>query len=400
MTGKTTSESKTALIVGAGIAGLTVSLALLRLGMKVKLYEAAPSLSEIGAGISIGPNASRVFTKLGLNDQLIKYASQPGIGVIRHFATGEEILSVSRDDHSSKQNGSSSFLQLHRADLVTVLLSTALKHECFSLHTNHSLKAVSQDNETVLASFENGIDVEGDFLVGCDGLRSVVRRQLFGPDKPRFTGQVAYRCLIPSPVLPKNFSSKSTAVYIGPNQILNLYFVRQDTLLNCVGIAASDSWTHEGWTTPASTEEFIDRYQGWNSDLLKMISRAPKDSIFKWALFDREPIYEWGIGRITLAGDAAHPMLPFLGLGAAMGIEDACILGRAFEEFPEPIEALQSYQAARVERCASVLLDSRLQGSLYQEADPELYGRDGRPHELRLKYYSFDPVGTSIEGMH
>jgi salicylate hydroxylase len=384
-----------ALVIGAGITGLTTAIALAQAGISVTVFERTVELREVGAGLSISPNATRVIRALGLGSAFEACADLPGPGLIRHYKTGEQLLSVARDD-ALRIDGKGGFYQIHRADFLTLLMNAAAQQAGCEIRLGHTLTGLSQDQQSVAAKFADGFVAEGDVLIGCDGLRSQVREILHGPDTPRLTGQVAWRCLVPFESVPAQFHELATAVFIGPGQILNIYPIRHGRYLNCVGIVRTDAWTDEGWLARSSTEEFAAQFAGWADAALGVIQSAPADGVFKWALFDRNPIERWHEGRVVLSGDAAHPMLPFLGLGAAMGIEDAYVLRRALDSTDDIATALSRFEATRQARCNHALLDSRRQGQLYQKADPESYGRNGAPQELRLKYYPYDPTAAPL----
>ena len=240
-----------------------------------------------------------------------------------------------------------------------------------------------QDADGVTATFHDGSTARGDVLLGADGINSTVRELLFGPENPRFTGQVAYRFLVPVKDVEPYLGHGPSVKYTGLNRQLLRYIVRHGTLVNGVGFLPTDRWTGEGWSTPVPHEELLEQFAGANPDLLELLRRAPIDGTRKWALFDRDPLSQWVDGRVALLGDAAHPMLPFLGLGAAMGIEDAVVLGRIFAAGLPPVEGLRIFEATRKDRANGVLLASRRQGEIDQRGDKAVQRATDNDHLMR-----------------
>lgn len=382
------------IVIGAGIAGLTTALALARNGIPVSVFEKAPALTEVGAGLSLSPNAVRALDALGLREALARVADTPREGLIRHYQTAEPLLVVDRDD-SFGSGGRAGFFQLHRADFIAVLVAALATEPRCRLHLDHALVELTDGPAHVEAVFGNGARHAGRVLVGCDGLRSVTRGTFMVTEAPRFTGQVAFRCVVPRERIALRNVANACGVFIGPGRMLNIYPIRNGALLNCVGIVRTDDWRDEGWLCPSSVAELLAHFPDWYADVRAVLGAAPPDAVFKWALFDRDPITVWGSGRVTLAGDAAHPMLPFLGMGAAMGIEDALVLARSLARVPaDPAAGLRLYEATRRDRCRAVLLDSRAQGQRYQAGDPAAYAATGR--ELRVRYFAYDPVSVPL----
>jgi len=233
-------------------------------------------------------------------------------------------------------------------------------------------------------------------VIAADGVRSVARRELFGDEAPSFAGQVAFRCLIPRAVAEPFLGAGSAVVSIGGGRIFHRYLLRGGTLLNVIGIAKSDAWPHEGWNTPADVGEFRELYRDFHVDVLGLIERAGGPQLIKWGLFLRPPLARWSVGRVGLLGDAAHPILPFLGLGAALAIEDAIVIARALEETPQVESALECYRATRVPRVERVRLASIRQGELIQSAEVTRQSLAQAPAKDEA-LFDFDPCQAPLQ---
>ena len=350
------------IIAGGGIAGLAAALSLQQQGIKVRLFEQSRQFGEVGAGISLSQPASRGLFSLGLQDAIVKAADIPERAGEVDFATGvraegPDLMQASRDAGEIPY-----YYQIHRADLHQILVDAVMARDPETIALNKRIVDVSQDATSATATFHDGTSATGDVLLGADGINSRVRACLFGDENPRFTGQVAYRFLVPVADVREFLGHGASVKYSGIGKMVLRYIVRHGTLVNGVGFVPTESWTGEGWSTPAPREELLEKFAGANADLTGLLERAPLDGTRKWALFDRDPLDQWVDGRIALMGDGAHPMLPFLGLGAAMGIEDAVVIGRALTSGLPAMEALKVFEATRKDRANGVLLASRGQG--------------------------------------
>ena len=379
------------LIAGAGMAGLTLAIALQRMGKKVKVFEAAPELAEIGAGLSIGPNAVHALNFIGLGKFLERNADKPKDSVLRHFKTGEVLVHNSLGTDFKNEFGAEYF-QIHRADMHAGLVAALREHDPKSIVLNHRVVDFQQDESSVTALFANGKSATGSILIGADGIRSAMRAKLHDEAPPQFTGQVAYRATLPSKGLDQYLKLADSSVSVGPGHIFVWYPIRQGSLVNVVAIAKSEAWKEEGWNISATKEEVLAEHTGWNSDVLGLISSAPDNSFYKWALYDREPLSEWTQGRVSLLGDAAHPMLPFLGMGAAMAFEDATVLARCLEANDNYQDAFKTYQNARHERTTEVLLASRNHGKVLQSSDPDKVDWKNLKSGNDWTYFSYNPI--------
>ena len=373
---------------------MTAALALLRAGFAVEVYEAAPALGEVGAGLTLSRGAQAVFRELGLQSRIAAFSTPSTAFPFVHYRTGRLLAGqLSASDGLPDDGTADISRQCHRADLHTVLAAALEERAPGSLHLGHRLTGLEDGGAAIAAVFANGARAHGDALVAADGVRSAARALLWDDGEPRFTGQTAYRFLVPRAAAAPFLEHGRGAVFVGPGATFNRYTLRSGTLLNCVGIAATDAWTGEGWTTPATRDELRERFAGWHRDVLGLMGEAC--ALIKWGLFDRAPLPQWSAGRATLLGDAAHAMLPFLGMGAAMAIEDAMILARAFAAEPSVTAAFARYEAARIPRTTLLHDKSAEQGRLTQARDPDDYDAAAAPASDPA-ILAYDPVTAPI----
>ena len=337
-------------IVGGGIGGLSAALSLLRAGADVHVYERARTISEIGAGIAVSPNATRILHRLGLAEALGKLGVKTLAWHDRRWDDGRTLLRSSLGQAVEAAFGFPLY-HMHRADLVNMLFR-ALPPE--RVHVGHTLKTFVERGDQVEAEFENGAHVSVDALVGADGIHSVVRQELFGPQKPRFTGCIAYRGLVPAERLAHFQLTPSAEVWMGPGKHFVHFYVRNQQLVNFVAVIEQDAWTKESWTDRGEVADVLAAYDGWHPQVRGILGAV--DETFKWALFDRQPMARWSVGRVTLLGDACHPMLPFKAQGAAQAIEDGATLAACLSQTgaPDVPAALRQYEALRLARTARV----------------------------------------------
>lgn len=381
------------IIVGAGLGGLTAALALRQAGFDVEVHEAADELGEVGAGLTLSRGAQSVFRELGLQDRVAAFACRSMALPFVHYRTGR-ILNGAIDTASGQPDDGTADVarQIHRADLHRVL-AEGFAQRGPGVMTGHRLTAIEQGAAGVAVRFANGETAYGAALIAADGVRSAVRELLLGEDAPRFAGQVAYRFLVPIEQARPFLGLGRAAVFVGPRRTFNRYTLRGGAVLNCVGIAATDEWVGEGWSTPATPAEMLEAFAGWHGDVTGLIERGER--AIKWGLFDRAPLGRWAHGRVTLLGDAAHAMLPFLGMGAAMAIEDGMILARAFAIEREVGPAFARYEAARRTRTSLLHAKSVEQGELTQARDPDNYDHAAAP-AADPTILGYDPVAAQI----
>ena len=351
-------------VIGGGIGGLTAAQALLRRGFEVTVHEAAPELKEIGAGVSLSPNAMKALRSLDLEAGVRAVAWESDYQLLRNWRTGRVISKTATKGFTLQRYGASG-CSVHRADLLDVL-GASLPKEIIKLGAR--CVSVQTDDHTASARFTDGSEVEADVIIGADGIHSAVRASLFGPDAPRFTGKICWRCLVPVDAVPE-FANSDGTTWLGPHGAVVVYLVRRGELVNVVAHYDNDTWTEESWIRECDRQEVIDNYAGWHESLLRLFAASEKH--YKWALYDRDPLPQWTKGRATILGDAAHPMLPYLGQGACQAMEDGCVLAAALDSLPEDLPgALQLYEHVRLPRASRVVLSARDRGEDNHLASP------------------------------
>lgn len=324
---KSTEKHEPVLIAGAGIAGLCTALGLIRAGVPVRVLEQAAELREVGAAVSLAPNATRALDSLGVEAALRAAANRPQRASMKHYRSGEELAGYEMGD-AMEQRWGKPYLQLLRADLHKVLADELQRLDPTALVLGARVEGVSQQGERVAVQTPAG-RFESHCLIGADGVRSGVRAALYGDGAPQFTGYVAWRGVVQTDSLRNPNFEPESAVFLGPNKSMLRYRVRGQSAVNVVTFARVDAWTDEGWSLPADPAELRALFSGWHEEADDMIEGLCRSGVFKWGLFGRAELPKWQQGRVTLVGDAAHPMLPFLGQGAAMAIEDGVLLARA-----------------------------------------------------------------------
>jgi salicylate hydroxylase len=335
-------------IVGGGIGGMTAALAMLQRGFDVHVYEQAREFSEVGAGIQVSPNASRVLHRLGLEDALARMGVRPLAMHQRGWDDGRTLLGTPLGDTVVEAFGFPHY-QMHRADVLATLVR-ALPDE--RLHVSHRLVDFTDHGDRVSLAFEDGGSAEVEVLVGADGIHSTVQRLLFGEQRPHFTGCIAYRGLIPAERVAELEIPVDSQVWMGPGRHFVHYYVQERHLLNWVALVEQDTWTRESWTDRGDVADAIAAYEGWHSQIRRILDCV--DETFVWALFDRAPLERWSKGLVTLLGDACHPMLPFMAQGAAQAIEDGVALTNCLAETADVPAALRRYEAVRLPRASKI----------------------------------------------
>lgn len=356
------------IIIGGGIGGLTAALAFHAFGWKVEVLERAAELTDIGAGIQISPNGMKVFRALGIEDRIARDAFQPEALEMRFGHSGRQIFEIEARQAIIERWGAP-YLHLHRADLIEALSELLNARQPKAVRLGAVFTEYENHGQRVLAHLESGEEIEGDLLIGADGLHSVVRQQMLGNDQPDFTGNTAWRAVVPMDKLGDLVPPPTACVWVGPRRHAVTYRLRGGTLANFVGVVESDAWTSESWTEQGTKEDVLDDFKGWHPIITNMIETA--DAHFKWALFDRKPLTKWVDGRAVLLGDACHPTLPFQAQGAVMAIEDAYLLAKLVsEEAGNIASSLQTYFESRQPRTSRVQAASRGNAKLFHKRTP------------------------------
>jgi salicylate hydroxylase len=344
------------LIVGAGIGGLTAALALLKKGFDVDVYEQAAGLKEVGAGLQISANGTRSLHALGLEDELAALAVAPDGKEVRLWNTGQTWKLFDLGAESVDRYGFP-YLTAYRPDVHRVLSDAVRRERPDALHLGAKCVGFTQEAGKVTLHLEGGRSAVGDVLIGADGVHSRIRESIFGADKPSFSGCVAWRGVVPAERLSKRLLRPVGTNWIGPGGHVVHYPLRGGKLMNFVGIVERDDWQVESWSERGTKEECASDFAGWHEDIHELIANI--DTPYKWALMVRAPLEGWRSGRVSLLGDACHPMLPFLAQGAVMAIEDGYILARSFELCGCDIEgALTRYERARLDRTKRAMIGS------------------------------------------
>jgi salicylate hydroxylase len=355
-------------IVGGGIGGLFAANALIAHGLKVTVYEQAPALGEIGAGVFITPNSVRQLDRVGLGPAVEKWGARVGAGSHYFRDDGSPIAPVQVTDSA----GWNATFGMHRADLVN-FLAAALPAGV--VKCGHRATGFVQDETSARVTFENGAVAEADIVIGCDGIHSELRPYVFPPSKAVFSGTVAYRGLVPHADVP-HWPTDVWQMWLGRGKHFLVFPVRAGTIINYVGFVPADAEMKESWTAKGDPDALRAEFAGWDPRIEGLLSKV--EATFKWALYDREPLPTWTKGRLTLLGDAAHPMLPHLGQGANQSIEDgmalATILSRT-NRVGAPA-ALVAYEKLRRERVAGVQRGARENGLRYDTMHGDVAKRD------------------------
>jgi len=378
-------------LIGAGIAGLTAALALQRRGFRPVVYEQAPQLGEVGAGLTASPNSTHGLEDIGLGPGLARLACKPDRAGALHYRTGEVLVDQERGEAALRQYGAY-YYQIHRADLHNLQVDAVRANDPAAIRLNHAFAGFRQIGDEVEVSFANGAKATADVVIGCDGIKSEVRAALWGRLPARFTGNVAFRGLVPIERMPPGFKlTPMSGAAVGNKHSMARYLVRDGTLINFAAFAEKSGWENESWSMRCELSELLAEFHDWHESFRVFLSATPPENCFKWALFDRDPLPQWTKGRASLLGDAAHPMLPFLGMGAAMGIEDGVILGRCFEAASTVDEALKRYEAARRERTTMVLLASRAAQDRLQGNKADGYNKETHKNEEAMGLFGYNP---------
>jgi salicylate hydroxylase len=375
-------------IVGGGIGGLTAALALSQNPYDITVFERSAGIREIGAGVQISPNAGRLLHSLGLGAAYSEISVNPHRVVLRRWEDDSIIRATDLDESFISQH-QVPLANVARNELVEIIGNAVAARANVTLKFSTHVVAVEPGESSSVVLFSDGSSQTFDIVIGADGIHSVVRPCVGGVDKPRFSGSAAYRALVPRSAvedLPIDVTNR-----MGPDRHVVSYFIgRNRSHLNLVCISPEDSWESESWTEQGTMEDLYSRFEGWSFDFLSLLGRV-EEPVFRWALYDREPLEQWGIGTTTLLGDACHPMLPFMAQGSCQAIEDAVVLARCLSDVStsDAVSALRRYEDARQGRTAQVQTSSLMNRDLFHMVD----GQEQRDRDM---IFSISPPGMSI----
>ncbi|HYJ97184.1 MAG TPA: FAD-dependent monooxygenase [Burkholderiaceae bacterium] len=374
-------------IVGGGIGGLFAANALIAHGLQVSVYEQAPALGEVGAGVFVTPNAVRQLERVGLGAAVVRWGARVGTGshYLRH--DGTPIAPVQVTDAA----GWNAVFGMHRADFVN-LLAAGLPDGV--VHTGHRAVGFEQDETSARVTFANGASAEAHVVVAADGIHSVLQAHVVPPSRPVFHGKISYRGLVSAERLP-GWPMDRWLMWAGPSKHFLVFPVRHGAMVNYVGFVPTDEEMKESWSAPGDPQVLRQAFHGWDPRIGQVLAQV--DRTFRWALYDREPLPTWSHGRLTLLGDAAHPMLPHLGQGANQSVEDGMALATllAQTDAARAPAALQAYERLRRERVAEIQHGARVNGLRVDSEVTDLKARDAQlvAHaEFRKQLYSYDVV--------
>ena len=375
-------------IVGGGIGGLTAALALSQNSHDITVFERSAGIREIGAGVQISPNAGRLLHSLGLGAAYSEISVNPHRVVLRRWEDDSIIRATDLDESFLSQH-QVPLANVARNELVEIIGNAVVARTNVTMKFSTHVVAVEPGDSSSVVLFSDGSSQSFDIVIGADGIHSVVRPCVGGIDKPRFSGSAAYRALVPRSAvedLPIDVTNR-----MGPDRHVVSYFIgRNRSHLNLVCISPEDSWESESWTEPGTMADLYSRFEGWSPDFLSLLGRV-EEPVFRWALYDREPLEQWGIGTTTLLGDACHPMLPFMAQGSCQAIEDAVVLARCLSDVStsDAVSALRRYEDVRQGRTAQVQTSSLMNRDLFHMVD----GQEQRDRDM---IFSITPPGMSI----
>ena len=386
------------IIAGGGIGGLTAALCLAQRGCSVLLLEQAAQFSTAGAGIQLSPNCSRVLHHLGLEAGLRAKGFLPEGTQFRDWRSGRVITESVLGSEIAERYGAP-YYHIHRGDLLDVLLEAARAHPHIELRVNLRV----EEFETVRAGSgvqvrSAGITESAAGLIGADGIHSQVRQILWGEQQPRFTGNVAWRVLVPTARLPAGMVRPMSTVWWGPGKHFVHYYVAGGEFVNCVCVVEKSGWQVESWTELGDVAELREDFVGWHADIQELIGHADPSDLYKWALFDRPPMPQWGKHNVTLLGDACHPTLPFMAQGAAMAIEDAAVLAACLGADHSVADGMQRYEGLRRKRTAGIQQGSRRNARVFHLSGMAAWLRNRGAARARRGtmdgLFRYDPLGV------
>ncbi|SCL22000.1 FAD-dependent monooxygenase [Micromonospora inyonensis] len=364
-------------VAGAGIAGLTLAAALHRAGIDCHVHEQTDRLSEVGAGVQVAPNATRLLHRLGLRDRLRAVAVAPEAIEMRRWDDGRLLHRTPLGDQCHRRFGAP-YHAVHRADLHSALLSLVPPDR---VHLGARLVAVTQSTDEARLHLSDGTTVAADLVVGADGIHSVVREQIVA-DQPRYSGQTIYRGLVPAERVPFLLTEPRVRLWLGPDQHVVCYPVSSGRQVSFGATVSAADWREESWSARGDVAELAKAYAGWHRDVARLIGAA--QTVSRWALHDRESIDRLSSGRVAVIGDAAHPMLPFQAQGANQAIEDAVVLAVCLADAgPNGLDAaLRRYERIRLPRTTRIQRQSRANAETFHLVDGDAQRRRDTSAEI------------------
>jgi salicylate hydroxylase len=387
------------LIAGGGIGGLSAASCLMLAGHDVEIYEQAPELAEVGAGIQISANAMHVLRHLGIGDAIVAAGVKPEAYVFRLHHTGEVIQRFSLAEEHERLHGAP-YTQLHRADLHDLIAARVRELSPDAVRLNSKVAGFVQDEDGVELQLADGRTIRGDILIGADGLKSVVRGQIMGNVPATYTGDAAWRIVVPTARLPDGLLERVMSVFMGPGGHVVCYYLRAGQLMNFVGLIETDEVSEESWTIKVPWDALKANFAGWHPAIQSIIDGADRDQCYRWSLHNRPPIRKWSVGRVTLLGDAAHPTLPYLAQGAAMAIEDGAVLSRALQMTDSVSTALDIYQRNRVDRTARIVTQSSQNRELFhlrtEDKIRAAFAHRDEGQDRNAWLYSYNPLTVAL----
>ena len=365
---KSNGQSLPILIAGGGIGGLAAARALALKGLPVRVLEQAPEFREIGAGIQLGPNVFRALEKLGLKDAVLADVHRPPAMEMRCALSGESVTRIPLEDPRFLAKFKQPYAVTHRHDLHSVFIDACKSNNLITLETNRTVEDFEQDDDGVTLTLQSGERIRGRALIGCDGMWSKIREKIVGDGKPLVSGHIAYRAVLKREEVPADLWSPDVILWAGPRTHLVHYPLRRGEIYILVAVFHSERYV-EGWNAEADAGDLWAHFNGQRLEVMRMLERI--ETWRMWVLCDREPVKEWSKGRVTLLGDAAHPMLQYLAQGACMATEDSVCLAEKVSEQPDDLPAaFHAYVQQRYLRTARVQIMARVYGDFYHARGP------------------------------
>jgi salicylate hydroxylase len=394
------------IIAGAGVAGLVTALSLHQRGVAFHLFEQVAQLAEVGAGLQLSPNGTRVLIDLGLEAAMRRVVCEAERKEVRHGLSGQtwKLFDLGQD---CRDRFGSPYWFVHRGDLQQVLLGALRERAPDAITVGVGVQSATAQGDHLQVALSDGRSVSASAVLGCDGVHSKLRNTLVPDDPVQFTGLMAWRGLVPMDRLPAHLRvSERHAIgtnWVGPGAHVITYPLRRAQLMNVVGIIERDDWRHESWNQTGSHDELLADFAAWHADVHALMRSIEQP--FKWALLGRRPLSHHVRGRIALMGDAAHPTLPFLAQGANMAIEDGAVMARCLSDAPV-VQALQNYEQARLQRTTLIVNRSLENAGRFHNpvlADvaraQEYIGAEWQPDKVRTRYdwlFEYDPLSVEL----